>query len=59
MINIDEHFQKLSTTEFSVKNCMSFHIDWIRKLAVSHGCYSDDFVPDSVTLFSRENGRFL
>lgn len=59
MINTDEHIQKLFTVKLSVKKYMSFHIDWIRKVAVSPGCYSYDFVPDSVTLFCRENGRFL
>lgn len=38
---------------------MSFHTDWIGKVSISSGCYTYDFVSESVSLFSRENGRFL
>lgn len=47
--------------EFSVekKKYMSFHMEWIGKVPISPEHYSEDFVPVSVSLFSRENGRFL
>lgn len=57
MINIDVHFQKLFTTELSVNKYISFHMAWIGKVQVSPGCSDYDFIPDSVSLFSRENGR--
>lgn len=59
MININKRFQKLFTTEFSVKKSMSCHMDRTGKVPVSPGCCRYCFVPDSVHLFSREKGRIL